>query len=104
MSTLTDADSRKSGRGRITVSLATGRTFVALALIVFALFFLIPIVWLLFATTKSEQQLVGSNPFSLGSFQGLAAIGTRWSDFRAERSPPGSATPLSTRLPHWCSR
>jgi multiple sugar transport system permease protein len=73
MSTLTDADSRKSGRGRITVSLATGRTFVALALIVFALFFLIPIVWLLFATTKSEQQLVGSNPFSLGSFQGLAA-------------------------------
>jgi multiple sugar transport system permease protein len=73
MSSVTDASSRKSGRGRVTVSLATGRTFVALALIVFALFFLIPIVWLLFATTKSEQQLVGNNPFSLGSFQGLAA-------------------------------
>ncbi len=66
-------DRRPINRGRAVASLAAGRTLVTVVLAVFALFFIIPIVWLLFATTKSEQQLVGANPFSLGTFQGLAA-------------------------------
>ena len=63
----------KVGRRGPRASALTGRTLVGLALVVFALFFIIPIVWLLFATTKSESQLVDANPFSLGTLQGLAA-------------------------------
>jgi multiple sugar transport system permease protein len=73
VTTLTERSSRRSGLRQGAASRTTGRAFVALVLVVFALFFIIPIVWLLFATTKSEPQLVGNNPFSLGSFQGLAA-------------------------------
>lgn len=73
MTALTERGSRRAGLSQGAVSRATGRTFVGLVLVVFALFFIIPIVWLLFATTKTEQQLVGTNPFFLGSFQGLAA-------------------------------
>jgi multiple sugar transport system permease protein len=69
---LSSRDSRRSGVARVSAAQVTGRTFVALVVTVFTLFFIIPIVWLLFATTKSEQQLVGNNPFSVGSLQGLA--------------------------------
>jgi multiple sugar transport system permease protein len=37
------------------------------------LFFLIPIVWLLLATTKSEAGLINGNPFSFGSLGQLRA-------------------------------
>ena len=37
------------------------------------MFFLIPIVWLLLATTKSETGLVNQNPFSFGSLGQLRA-------------------------------
>lgn len=40
--------------------------FVLLAF--FALFFLIPVVWMLLAGTKTGSQLDGSGPFSFGSF------------------------------------
>jgi multiple sugar transport system permease protein len=69
---ISSRDSRRAGVGRISAAQVTGRTLVALVVVVFTLFFIIPIVWLLFATTKSEQQLVGNNPFSVGSLQGLA--------------------------------
>jgi multiple sugar transport system permease protein len=69
---ISSRNSRRDGAGRPTASQVTGRTFVALIVTVFTLFFIIPIVWLLFATTKSEQQLIGNNPFSVGSLQGLA--------------------------------
>jgi len=44
-----------------------------LILVLFVLFFVIPIIWLLFAVTKSSRALIVSNPFSIGS----------WTDFMA---------------------
>jgi multiple sugar transport system permease protein len=49
----------------------SGRTIVAVVLAIFLLFFAIPIVWLLLATTKSEHSLVVGNPFAPGSLDGL---------------------------------
>ncbi|MGH1527025.1 carbohydrate ABC transporter permease [Leifsonia sp. L25] len=51
----------------------SGRSIAGLILVVFVLFFAIPIVWLLFAVTKSSKALIVANPFSIGS----------WSDFVA---------------------
>jgi len=44
-------------------------------LIVATGFFFVPIVWLLLAPTKTDHQLLVDNPFSIGSFHGLA---TSW--------------------------
>jgi len=51
----------------------TGRGLAGAAVIVFLLFFAIPIVWLLLAPTKGARQLLLDNPFSVGSFDQLAA-------------------------------
>ena len=51
----------------------SGRSIAGVVLVVFVLFFAIPIVWLLFAVTKSAHALIVANPFSLGS----------WGDFVA---------------------
>ncbi|MDR6611809.1 carbohydrate ABC transporter permease [Leifsonia sp. 1010] len=51
----------------------SGRSIAGVILAVFVLFFAIPIVWLLFAVTKSSKALIVANPFSIGS----------WSDFVA---------------------
>jgi multiple sugar transport system permease protein len=51
----------------------SGRAIAGVVLVVFVLFFAIPIVWLLFAVTKSSKALIVDNPFSLGS----------WADFVA---------------------
>ncbi|MCX2748737.1 carbohydrate ABC transporter permease [Arthrobacter sp. MI7-26] len=50
-----------------------GRSVAGIVLLVFVLFFLIPMVWLLFAVTKSSRALIVTDPFSPGS----------WSDFAA---------------------
>ena len=44
--------------------------FLVLAL--FAVFFIAPMLWLILAPTKSDQALVGSSPFSFGSFHQVA--------------------------------
>jgi multiple sugar transport system permease protein len=49
-----------------------GRALAALLLIVFALFFIVPLLWLLIAPTKSDRQLLLDPPFALGSFSTLA--------------------------------
>jgi multiple sugar transport system permease protein len=51
----------------------SGRTILAAILAVFVLFFVIPIVWLLLATTKSAHGLVVGNPFLPGSVGDLRA-------------------------------
>jgi multiple sugar transport system permease protein len=51
----------------------SARAIAGVVLVVFVLFFAIPIVWLLFAVTKSSKALIIDNAFSLGS----------WSDFVA---------------------
>jgi multiple sugar transport system permease protein len=41
-------------------------------LTVFAIFFVVPLVWLVLAPTKSDAALVGSGPFRFGSFHQVA--------------------------------
>ncbi len=43
-----------------------GRVFAVLLLIAFALFFVVPIVWLLLAPTKTDRQLLLDHPFTIG--------------------------------------
>ena len=50
-----------------------GRSLTAVILVLFALFFLIPIAWLLLAGTKDNNALVHDNPFSFGSLSDLRA-------------------------------
>ncbi|KQV06802.1 ABC transporter permease [Leifsonia sp. Root112D2] len=50
-----------------------GRSVAGLILVLFVLFFVIPIIWLLFAVTKTSRALIVSNPFAIGS----------WTDFIA---------------------
>jgi len=50
-----------------------GRSIAGIVLLVFVLFFLIPMVWLLFAVTKSSRALIVTEPFSLGSWADFAA-------------------------------
>jgi len=50
-----------------------GRTLVTVVVAVFVLFFVIPIVWLLLATTKSAHGLIVDHPFLPGSLGDLAA-------------------------------
>ncbi len=50
-----------------------GRAVAILLLLVFALFFLTPLVWLLIAPTKTDRQLLLDNPFSFGDVSTLAA-------------------------------
>lgn len=57
-----------------------GRALVTMVLLVFAAFFILPIVWLLLAPTKSNNQLLLESPFSFGSFDQLAA---NWSELFA---------------------
>jgi multiple sugar transport system permease protein len=49
----------------------SSRGLVTVLLVVAALFFLVPILWLLLASTKSPTALVRQNPFSFGSFGDL---------------------------------
>jgi len=51
----------------------SGRVIAGVVLVVFVLFFAIPIVWLLFAVTKTSKQLILENPFALGSWAAFAA-------------------------------
>ena len=59
-------------RGRRAASPETARRVLVFALLaVFALFFLVPVVWLLLAPTKDAAALVGDNPYAFGSFHDL---------------------------------
>jgi multiple sugar transport system permease protein len=60
----------------------SGRTIAAVVLTVFVLFFIIPIVWLLLATTKSAHGLIVDNPFAPGSPGHLAENFRQLFDFQ----------------------
>jgi multiple sugar transport system permease protein len=53
----------------------SGRAIITVMVAVFVLFFAIPLVWLLLATTKSARGLIVDNPFAPGSAGGLS---TNW--------------------------
>jgi len=50
-----------------------GRIVAGAVVAFFVLFFIVPIVWLLLASTKSARDLIENPPFSLGSLGSLAA-------------------------------
>ncbi|MFI0724431.1 carbohydrate ABC transporter permease [Streptomyces sp. NPDC021224] len=56
----------RSERGRV-------NPLPALVLLLFAVFFVLPVLWLLLAATKTDDQLVHDNPLSFGSFHTLHA-------------------------------
>lgn len=56
-------------------NLARVRPLSSLILLLFLVFFVLPVLWLLFAATKTDDQLVHGNPLSFGSWQ---ALRTNW--------------------------
>ena len=52
-----------------------GRALMGILLGLFAIFFLVPIVWLFLATTKDSKGLISSSPFGVGS---LGALRDNW--------------------------
>jgi multiple sugar transport system permease protein len=50
---------------------AAGQLLPGLLLTVFGVFFVLPLVWLLLAATKTDPQLVQDNPLSFGSWHAL---------------------------------
>jgi multiple sugar transport system permease protein len=45
----------------------------AIVLTLFVLFFVVPVLWLVLAATKTDEQLVRGGPLSIGSWRGLRA-------------------------------
>jgi multiple sugar transport system permease protein len=52
-------------------SRAAGQVLPGLLLLVFVVFFVLPVIWLLLAVTKSDAQLVQDNPLAFGSWHQL---------------------------------
>jgi multiple sugar transport system permease protein len=50
---------------------AAGQVLPGLLLTAFAVFFVLPVIWLLLAATKTDPQLVQDNPLSFGSWHAL---------------------------------
>ncbi|MET1020225.1 MAG: carbohydrate ABC transporter permease [Microterricola sp.] len=68
---MTDATLRR--RRAVTPGQWIGRALVAIVLLSFVAFFIVPIVWLILAPTKSNNQLLLDGPFSFGSLDQLVA-------------------------------
>jgi multiple sugar transport system permease protein len=66
------AEHRTGGRARRR-RVGTGQLPAALVLLLFLVFFVLPVLWLLLAATKTDDQLVHSNPLSIGSWHALRA-------------------------------
>ena len=82
----------------------------AVVLIGFAVFFVVPLVWLVLAPTKTDYELITSNPFAVGSFhnvwvawQHLDAFGNhlfwRWMENSVLYALSGTAIALVTVIP-----
>ncbi|MEW2513636.1 carbohydrate ABC transporter permease [Streptomyces sp. NPDC046870] len=69
-------------RRRSSLSGWSGRSIIGVLLVVFILFFAVPIVWLLLAVTKSSRALVVDHPFSPGSWSAFAANWHQLFDFQ----------------------
>ncbi|GAA2885365.1 sugar ABC transporter permease [Actinoplanes cyaneus] len=64
---MTTGQVRVAGSRRAAVSGWSGRAIAGVATTVFVLFFLIPILWLLLASTKNARELIVGHPFAPGS-------------------------------------
>jgi multiple sugar transport system permease protein len=79
---MTTVDTGRSVERRTGISGWSGRTIVAVVVAIFTLFFIVPIVWLLLATTKSAHGLIVDNPFRPGSIGDLTANWNQLFDFQ----------------------
>lgn len=59
--------------GAMTPGQWMGRALAILILVVFVLFFVVPLVWLVLAPAKTDRQLLLDAPFALGSWDTLVA-------------------------------
>lgn len=59
--------------GAMTPGQWMGRAVAILILVVFLLFFVVPLIWLVLAPTKTDRQLLLEVPFAFGSWETLAA-------------------------------
>jgi multiple sugar transport system permease protein len=73
MTTVDTRDARDPAAPRTGITGWSGRTIVAAVTAIFVLFFIVPLVWLLLATTKSAHGLIVDNPFRPGSAGDLTA-------------------------------
>jgi multiple sugar transport system permease protein len=64
---------RASRRRRLPAGQLSSRLLAGSVLAVFVVFFVLPVLWLLLAATKTDQQLVHDNPLSVGSWHALKA-------------------------------
>ena len=69
-------------RRRVVPATWVTRASVAVLVSFFALFFAVPIVWLLLAPSKTPSQLSSLNPFDFGSVHGLSANWSRLVHFQ----------------------
>jgi multiple sugar transport system permease protein len=65
------ARSRRRPRRAPGSSRAAGQLLAGLLLLAFMVFFVLPVIWLLLAATKTDPQLVQDNPLSFGSWHQL---------------------------------
>lgn len=72
-----DADRTSFAPGRW-----VGRVLAFVVAGFFVIFFVLPIIWLLFAPTKTARQLLLENPFSVGTFQTFADNWTQLGQFQ----------------------
>jgi multiple sugar transport system permease protein len=70
MSTTLAARDGRVNRSRASSRLTgwSGRSMIGLVLVVATLFFIVPLLWLLVATTKTEHELAVRSPFAFGSW------------------------------------
>src|ERR1051325_3140754 len=73
MTTVDTRDARDPTAPRTGITGWSGRTIVAVLTAIFVLFFIVPLVCLLLATTKSAHGLIVDNPLRPGSVGDLAA-------------------------------
>ncbi len=75
LAVVTRADGSRPARSRARrwahPARAVGHVPAALLLAVFLVFFVLPVLWLLLAATKTDSQLVGENPLAFGSWHAL---------------------------------
>ena len=75
LAVVTRADGSRPARSRARrwarPARAVGHVPAALLLAVFLVFFVLPVLWLLLAATKTDPQLVGENPLAFGSWHAL---------------------------------
>ena len=85
MSTTLAARDARLDRARVSSKLTgwSGRSIIGLVLVVATLFFIVPLAWLLIATTKTEHELAVRTPFAIGSWDTFTTNVQQLFDFQS---------------------